>query len=162
MLITRIYFFRFIWNCVLLLNTFSTTIIIIAGHSLYDLFVSERGCILVVCTFIAVSRYMPLRGTYDWMNAWMIYYCLLWQVSEGTSWLQIPRCMSLNKIKMVVEFTAQLHFTQHPFCLFPGMQTNLRSFHCRQTQKSTSLEEYSLQLYRHMKKVNIWNFLLFI
>lgn len=93
------------WTVCLSLNTFSTTIIII-GYLLCDL--SHNSVVFsMLRTFIVISRYMVLSGTYE-VNDWMTSYCLLWQVSEGRHWLWIPRCMSLNKIKMVADFTALL------------------------------------------------------
>lgn len=67
----------------------------------------------------------------------------------------IPRHISLDKIEMVVECTAQHPFPLNPFCLFSCMQTNLCSFHCKQARKSTSSGKYSLHLYTNTNKVDI-------
>lgn len=148
------------------LNTSSTAITIRVGYLLCDFLFHNSVVFSVLRILIAISRHVALSGTYEvnvWVNAWVINYCLICHASEGTSWIWIPRWMSLNKIKIVVEPTAQLLFRLQPLHLFPSTQTN-HSFRCRQGKKKkhTSFGEYSLHLYTHANKINIWNFLLLI
>lgn len=93
---------------------------------------------------------------YDWVSAWMIYYCLLWQVSEQRSLLWIPRHMSLDEIEMV-------HSTPFPYIPFVLSPSHWQRFAASTVGKHKKrFGKCFLCVYTNKAKVNIWFFLPFI